>query len=268
MPAGESQPKRESLVVRFSGEKRPGTLAGDYLGEALEALELAGNARGIYPGWALDSLPDHLKGEQLDQARGAAAEERVKLSRRAILYSAFAAEAFINEFMAMYFEGRDLETLDRLPTLDKYILAPRFAVGLDLFRRGGEPTQTLQQLFRQRDALVHPKPGKALPLPKTTRADPVFNPHTAATFLVRTAEAADALLEHARIGDRFNLLVSGIATAGPSLVEFGSRATEKLVDPDKPYEYATLELRQDRLPDFADAKSARPGEPHGLPESP
>ena len=144
--------------------------------EGVEALELAGNADGIYPAWYLDDAraAKAEDGDRLRQARDYAARERVKLSRRAILYSAFAAEAFVNEFMTMYFDGRDLETLDRLATVEKYVLVPRVALGETLFDRATEPTQTLRRLFALRSTLVHPKPGKRLPVPSPAAADPTF----------------------------------------------------------------------------------------------
>jgi hypothetical protein len=40
-----------------------------------------------------------------------------------MLFAAFAAEAYINEFIAEHFAGKDYEALEKLSTVDKYVLA-------------------------------------------------------------------------------------------------------------------------------------------------
>jgi hypothetical protein len=97
------------------------------------------------------------------------AEQRIRFSRNAMLVAAFAPEAYINEFIAEHFAGKDYEAVEKLSTVDKYVLAPRTALGRDLFPRDREPAQTLRILVRQRDVLVHPKPDKGLP--GTVRAE-------------------------------------------------------------------------------------------------
>jgi hypothetical protein len=238
------------IILPFSPHRRPGTLGGDYLAEAIEALQLSANARGLYPEWAYTGSDGDISPEDLGYARIIAAHTRVALCRRTMLYSAFAAESFVNEFMAMYFDGQDLKTLDRLSTVEKYVVATRMALGKALFNRGGEPIQKLQRLFKLRDLLVHPKPGKGLSVPDPIAGDPDFNPREAAILLVAVATAAEVLLREACVGDRFHVSVSGIVGGGAGIIEFGERATQALPDLQTPPQKVRLVVIQERLPDF------------------
>lgn len=141
--------------VVFRPAPRPRTLAGTYLEQAVAALRDARSADALYDEKLriataeLDSKPLVLV------AMSTALETRAGHARSAILIAAFAAEAYVNELVAKHFTGCDYETIDRLPTVEKYALAPRLALGTEVLARGTEPLETLRDLFRERNVLVH-----------------------------------------------------------------------------------------------------------------
>jgi hypothetical protein len=149
-----------------------------------------------------------------------------------MLFAAFAAEAYVNEFIADHFTGRDVETLDRLSTTEKYVIAPRLALGAPLFERDREPLQTISKLFRQRDTLVHPKPGKGLPEPDRWSADPVYNPAQATIYICFVGAAAKTLVANAKTPPKVDMHAEMITYGAKGLAEYAQAATARLADPD------------------------------------
>jgi hypothetical protein len=132
------------------------TLTGEYLSQAAEALDAAGD-------------PDRV-GPKIDPSRGGpigavsraltgARYARMRYCRTSILFSALAAEAYINQYLTAKLSNSDFDAIDRMPTVDKYVLGPRAAGDGTLFRRDGRIVPQLRELFRLRSKLVHPKPG-------------------------------------------------------------------------------------------------------------
>ena len=82
-------------------------------------------------------------------------------------------------FLAIVLSPADVNTIDRLPTLDKLIVGPRLAGADTPFDRGREPMQILKRLMDARNALVHPRPGKAATLAHIvmTEDDARTHPH-------------------------------------------------------------------------------------------
>ena len=109
-----------------------------------------------------------------------------------MLFSAIAAEAYANEFIAATLSTADAEAADRLVTVDKLLLAPRLAGLHTPFERGAEPIQSLSRLFRARNALVHPRPGQTGAYVHVVTDDDrrTFGPSAAATFIEATSHAA------------------------------------------------------------------------------
>jgi hypothetical protein len=149
-----------------------------------------------------------------------------------MLFVAFAAEAYINEFIAAYFTGNDRNAIDRMPPAEKYTLAPRLALGKALFPRGVEPVQTIARLFKQRDLLVHPKPGRGLPEPDRWVADPVYNPAQAVIYLAHVASATKVLVRHTKAGDKVDLYAELILRGMKVFTDHASVATRQLPAPD------------------------------------
>ncbi|MGN6187368.1 MAG: hypothetical protein ACTHOE_00585 [Conexibacter sp.] len=163
-----------------------------------------------------------------------AARRRVRYSRAAILFAAFAAEAYINEFISAYAKGRDRDALDRLQPIAKYTLAPRLALARPLFRRDAEPLRTIADLFKQRDVLVHPKPGRGITEPSPWLADPLYNPLQATMYVVCVAAAARVLVLHIKTGDRIDMYAELIFRGAAYLSEYAETSSRQLAGPDSP----------------------------------
>jgi hypothetical protein len=167
---------------------------------------------------ALGSLPDRVEWERESPAtyllealtallelfdphgpRGTigAAGHRVRWARISVMFSAFAAEGYINRvLLSSPLNQRDFDAIDRLPTLDKYAIGPRLALGQNLFDRGQEPLQTLAELFGLRNTLAHPKPRSETITRAEALAGPdaeTFSPTRAVRFITAVAEAANVL---------------------------------------------------------------------------
>lgn len=88
-------------------------------------------------------------------------------ARHTILSVVFATEALINRVLDEFLlPGISSENIEKLSTFDKWIIAP-FICGKEIpvgtpFDKSKEPFQSLKELIRIRNWLVHPKPGKYL----------------------------------------------------------------------------------------------------------
>jgi hypothetical protein len=127
----------------------------------------------------------------------------------------------------------------KLSTVDKYVLAPRTALGRDLFPRDREPAQTLRILFKQRDVLVHPKPENGLPgtvraegYPRGYRPDPTYNPNAAASMVLAVAAASDLIVREGHLGNGFDAHACVIIRGRAALDRYARTATEVLPAPD------------------------------------
>jgi hypothetical protein len=125
-----------------------------YLRDAARALRDCGSAPALYDGWRGKSGRDKNEGMAYLRAPG----RRTEFARTSILFSAFAAEAYVNEYLADRL-GDEFAEIERSSTLDKYVKhVPQTFPGLR-FSRGEQPGQGLALLFRTRNTLAHPKAG-------------------------------------------------------------------------------------------------------------
>jgi hypothetical protein len=134
------------------------TMAGTHLEDSLRALRDSGSADALYAPSLLTTDPDAISYEDFSIARDEAHGWRVAYCRRALLFAAFAAEAYANDFLYERWGGQDRDGLDRLSTVDKYAFLPALAGTAVLLNRGEEPLQKIRWLFDRRNELVHPKP--------------------------------------------------------------------------------------------------------------
>ena len=222
-------------------EPRPRTLGSVYLFEAIDAIRDAGSTDTLYKPAVRAAAPRAREGGWVLLAQHDAAEQRIRFSRNAMLFAAFAAEAYVNEFNTQRFGGKDYEAVEKLSTVDKYVLAPRLALGRELFPRDREPLQRLRALFKHRDMLVHPKPEKGLPdsiratgYPRVFEADPVYNPREAAAMVVAVAQAADTLVREGQLGSGFDAHAYVVIRGRAALERYASAATKGLPAPDAP----------------------------------
>jgi hypothetical protein len=165
------------------------TLDSVYLRDALEALLQAGDPGYLYAGTEGSEEP-----ARQTHATAVVKSRRIKACRDCVLYSAFAAEAFINSFIAATLPTRDRERIERNRTVDKYVLGPRLAVTADLFElEQREELAVLKRLFTLRNKLVHPKPRQLAEIERVGasrwRYDE-YKPSKAAEFVTAVGEEA------------------------------------------------------------------------------
>ena len=134
--------------------------------------------------------PDEVDYEWFAIAKDEARYERVSHSRRALLFAAFAAEAYANDFLYARWEGQEREALRWRPTVDKYVELSQLTGASVPLTRGAEPIQTPRWLFARRDELVHAAPrGEDL-----TYKPENHNPRDVARCIVAVADAASRLI--------------------------------------------------------------------------
>ena len=182
-------------------EYREENLAGAYLSQAVQAsLDTMRPARLYPPTKGTKRSSEGLVRDDLLRMMNAASR-RLDFARTSILFSALAAEAYVNEFLLRQaghagLAKKDVEGLDKLSTPEKYVLGPRAVLGRAVFGRGRQPIQDIRDLFKLRNLLVHPK-ARRVKVRKNHLFDvPGFedyNPEAAARFLVAVATAAVAL---------------------------------------------------------------------------
>ncbi len=139
------------MTAMEEGLERPRGLAGEYLTEALGSLHAAGDPASLYATWMREDR--ELQGAAEGFAVVEAVNNRRRLARRSVLFSALAAEAYVNEFLAHHLGGQDLAAIDRMTTVNKYVIGIRLATGEAIFSREAEPVQTISALFKHRDKL-------------------------------------------------------------------------------------------------------------------
>jgi len=110
-----------SLERREPPRQRETSVAGAYLEQALDALRYSASAERLYR-----EVSDLHKGSLFEGAQHGfnARNARLRYLRASVLFSALAAEALANEFLAALLRKREVEALDRLRTPDKLLLGP------------------------------------------------------------------------------------------------------------------------------------------------
>ncbi|HXD53124.1 MAG TPA: hypothetical protein VN618_00080 [Solirubrobacteraceae bacterium] len=196
------------------------TMAGTHLTDAVRALRDSGSADALYDHQLRAADPSEVTYEEFSIASDVAEGRRVRHARHALLFAAFAAEAYANDFLYDKRHGQDREALRRLPTVDKFALLPALSAKSTALRRGGQPLQTIKWLFQRRDELVH-----AAPVGRDLTYDPVnHNPQAAAKAIVAVAAAAATLNGGAPAGSA----LSHVVAERQSLLAYGERAEQGL----------------------------------------
>jgi hypothetical protein len=140
------------------GARRRAGVSDEYLLQALEGLQNAGDPAYMFAYWRWCSPKAPLSwrhAKMLAEARQA----RIRAARTSVLFAALAAESYVNEFLSAH---GALQQWDREPTHRKYLKATTAACGSQLFFADLEPYPAIVDLFKLRDRLVHPKPGLGL----------------------------------------------------------------------------------------------------------
>jgi len=198
------------------------SMAGIHLRDAVRALRDSGSAETLYDSKIRAADPGVVDHTTFSIARDEAEGERVSFSRWALLFAAFAAEGYANDFLYEQRDGQDREVLQRLSTVDKFVLLSELAGRKDLLSRDREPMQTIKWLFQRRDELVHARPrGEDL-----TYHPRNHNPRRAARCVVAVADAACRLFDDEPSG----AYRSRVLVGGRTLIEYGGKAADVLPD--------------------------------------
>lgn len=139
----------------------PGSQAEMYLGRAIEEFHRASNPPDLW------TEPDPFLADSIvfsgAQALMTAQNNRLQALRTAVLFAAITVEALANEFATEALGTKTAEMIDNLSPADKVETAVRLATGDDtILDRSRDPMQTVVQLIRIRNRLVHPKPSNGL----------------------------------------------------------------------------------------------------------
>lgn len=203
------------------------SMAGTHLLDSIDALRDAGSADALYnPEWRT-TAPSERAYDDDEVARQEAVGRQMAYSRRALLFAAFAVEAYINDYLYDHVQdANDRRTLVMLSPVEKYILLPRMLGGEELFSRNKAPWTILRWLFKRRDELVHAKPSGRWML---AGEDPeIYNPRKAAEAIAAAAESAVRLE-----GDRDSTSVAAIVHAErAAFLNFGKATAAVLPSPD------------------------------------
>jgi hypothetical protein len=145
--------------------------------------------------------------------------------RNAVLFAAFAAESYVNEFLAVFLTGQDRKAVDRMSPVNKYVLGTKLAAGEALFKRDEPPIPDLAALFKLRDKLVHPKSGFGpAPFAKPWgEFEENFPPPKVAKLIVAVAGAAAILIKRAYPED-VDVWADVISRGKDAIVAYGERA--------------------------------------------
>lgn len=195
----------------------PPNAAWLYLRDAARALRDCGSAPALYAGWRGESGHSPSEAFAYLEAPG----RRIEFARTSILFSAFAAEAYVNAFLADRL-GDGLAEVERNSTIDKYVkhvasLEPQLR-----FTKGEQPGQGLALLFKARNALVHPKEGVAI--------EPEITPRLAADSIVAVARAAWDLTAALGVADVHAVAVAKQAALFRNWADHSSASLPALMD--------------------------------------
>jgi hypothetical protein len=212
-----------SGMDKYQFPDRPRSLSGEYLQQSLNALHSAGDPHAL---WDAEFRKAELHPEGEAVGFLLAQRRRIEFARNAVLFAALAAESYINEFLAARLDGRDFDAVDRMSTVNKYVLGTKLAMGEALFDREKPPVPALVDLFKTRNRLVHPKPGFGPPsiIGRADEYDELFAPSSVAWFVVMVAAAGCVLVTRAFGPKTMDIPASVIWPAHEVVLDYGRRA--------------------------------------------
>jgi len=174
------------------------SLAEVYLEEAVAGLAAMGDPEQLYGSGRHRAAAFGPTDDWVVLLRSHALRRRARLGRASVLFAALAAEANVNVYAREHLPKAERQTLDGLPTIEKYAIIPRIVTGSVLLRRGEQPLQALKELFELRNLLVHPKPKETdagigrLSWPNPNE-DPRFKASRVAYYILAVRQAAAPL---------------------------------------------------------------------------
>ena len=211
----------------------PATLASSHLAQGLDAFDDACSPeavfapRKIWPLKSSDSIRSRRTLSEITQRNSCLT---------ATLCTAFAAEAFVNNFLAVHdlkscVSAKKFRDLDRGSTVKKYVEAVAIAYE-PLFGPNDEVIPAISELFEVRHKLVHARPGIGPPI--AYMPDPtwrsMYPPTKIAKWLVAVAGAAE-LMELRCYGFDYHSLPAALIWHGRNVVTDLAEGSEPLPDP-------------------------------------
>ena len=204
------------------------SMAGTHLEDALRALRDTGSADALYDHKLRSMDPKDIDWADVSVARDIAESWRITYSRRALLFAAFSAEAYANDFLFEEWSGsKDRKALQALSTVNKYALLPGFAGRGVVLDRGRDPLQQIKWLFDRRNELVHAKPHEDKDL---TWEPENHNPVAAAKSILAVAEGAAVLASGAPEAS----VLSYVLAEREALLKYGKRPLPDIHDDPAP----------------------------------
>lgn len=213
------------------------SMAGTHLEDALRALRDTASADALYDHKLRALDPAELDWPDVSLARDEAESWRITYSRRALLFAAFSAEAYANDFLFKEWSGKDRDALQTLSTVNKYALLPNFAGRTNVLDRGCDPLQRIKWLFDRRNELVHAKPHEDKDL---TWEPENHNPAAAAESIIAVAEGAATLAGGAPEAS----VLSYVLVEREALLKYGKRPLPDIHDEPSPANLLSEARRQ------------------------
>jgi hypothetical protein len=205
---------------------RPRNLSSTYLQEAVEGLHAMGHAPSLFQPWPPPPGCADNATQRAMMFLGARQTRRV-LGRKVVMFAAFAAESYVNEFIAAHVDPgtRQYQTIDRLSPVNKYLRGARDAYGETLFFREREPMPLIAGLFELRDKLVHPKPGFGLAswLEADDEVEEEFTPQKVAEHVIAVGGAGEVMIRRAYGFHVIDPIAAGIWLGRPVIRAYAER---------------------------------------------
>lgn len=140
----------------------------------------------------------------------------------ATLYCAFAAEAYVNVALIRILGDEEYQPMLRVPVRSKYFLATRLGLREQWFSAGERTLEALDELFSQRNRLVHAQPERSILSPFSDPKDPDLHTdlRNVARWVSATADAAARLgRSHAELHE-FDRVAGRVDELEPLLMRF------------------------------------------------
>lgn len=211
----------------------PATLAASHLAQALDAFDDACSPEAVFAPRKIWPLQPS---DPIGSRRTLSEITQRNLCLTAVLFTAFAAEAFVNNFLDVHnlksqVSATKFRTLDRGSTVHKYVEGVALAYE-PLFGPDDEVVPSISELFDVRNTLVHARPGVGPPL--AYMPDPtwrsMYPPTKVAQWLVAVAGAAE-LMEVRCYGFDYHSLPAAFIWHGRDIVTELATRSEPLPDP-------------------------------------
>jgi hypothetical protein len=240
---------QQRIAEERAGAARPApaTLASSHLAQALDAFDDACSPEAVFTPRKIWPLQPS---DPITSRRTLSEITQRNFCLTATLFTAFAAEAFVNNFLDVHdlksqVSATKFRKLDRGSTVQKYVEGVALAYE-PLFGANDEVMPAISELFSVRNRLVHARPGFGPPL--AYMPDPTwrstYSPTKVAEWLVAVAGAAD-LMERRCYGFDYQSFPGAFIWYGRDIVIDMAARSEPLPDPEMTGRAPLIQLLSD-----------------------